>query len=64
MEDIKIDGLSADEWEALANPQQPTAEDLGNMGIVQGGVSQEPTAPEAKPQKAEREDYEDKNKSW
>lgn len=59
MEDIKIDGLSADEWEALANPQQPTAEDLGNLGIVQGGVNQELATPETKPQKAEREDYED-----
>ena len=59
MEDFRYEGLTAEEWRELRNPSQPTAEDLGNMGIVQGGVSQEPTAPEAKPQKAEREDYED-----
>ena len=33
MDDIRIDGLSADEWEALANPQQPTNEELGNLGF-------------------------------
>ena len=63
MEDIRINGLSADEWEALANPQQTTQEDLSNLGIIQGQQTQEtpaaPPAQEPKAQKAEREDYED-----
>ena len=59
MEDIRIDGLSADEWEALANPQQPTPEDLGNMGIIQGQQQETPAKEGQQPQKAEREDYED-----
>lgn len=59
MEDIRIDGLSADEWEALANPQQPTPEDLGNMGIIQGQQQETPAEEGQQPQKVEREDYED-----
>ena len=59
MENIRIDGLSADEWEALANPQQPTPEDLGNMGIIQGQQQETPAKEGQQPQKAEREDYED-----
>ena len=57
MEDIKIDGLSADEWEALANPQPTTSEDLGNLGIIEEQSSPEPQ--EAKGGKAERTDYEE-----
>lgn len=59
MEDIRIDGLSADEWEALANPEQPTTEDLGSLGIIQEQSQPSPSPQEQQPQKAERDDYED-----
>ena len=55
MEDIKIDGLTANEWEALANPEQPTNEDLTGLGIIQD----QPQNNTETPQKAERTDYED-----
>lgn len=60
MDDIRIDGLTADEWEELANPQAPTDEQLQQLGIVQENPQQaagEPTK-EEKPQQAERQDYE------
>ena len=34
MEDIKIGGYTADEWEELANPAEPTEEQLKGLGIV------------------------------
>lgn len=43
MEDIRIDGLSADEWEALANPQAPSNQELEQLGIIQQGEQQEQT---------------------
>ena len=61
MEDIRIDGLTADEWEGLANPQAPTNEQLVELGILQEQPQQSTEAPNntAQPQKAERDDYED-----
>jgi len=53
MEDIRIDGLTADEWEELANPQAATPEDLSNLGIMQQQDQQQPS----KLEKAERQDY-------
>ena len=60
MEELRYEGLTAEEWRELRNPSQPTAEDLSGLGIIQGQPAQEtPAAPEAKPEKAERTDYED-----
>lgn len=59
MEDIKIDGLSADEWETLANPSQPTNEELNNLGIIQQPQQDTSIPPDTKPKKVEREDYEE-----
>ena len=61
MEDIRIDGLTADEWEGLANPQAPTNEQLVELGILQEQPQQSTEAPNdtVQPQKAERDDYED-----
>jgi len=61
MEDIKINGLTADEWEEMANPPAVSDDELTQMGIMQFSSNQ-PEQPQANiepPQKAERDDYED-----
>lgn len=60
MEDIRIDGLTADEWENLSNPQQPTDKDLTGLGVLEQPQkpTEEPQQSEAQPQLAQREDYE------
>lgn len=60
MDDIKINGMTADEWEELANPQQPTNDDLVGLGVIEQVNSQDTAETNNnKPELAERQDYED-----
>ncbi len=43
MEDIRIDGLTADEWEELANPQAASNEQLEELGIMQASPQAQQT---------------------
>ena len=54
MEDIRIDGLTADEWEALANPNMSNNQELEALGIIQQGDNSEETTPKL----YKRDDYE------
>ena len=60
MDDIRINGLTADEWEQLANPQPTTNEDLTNMGVLQENQQPQQAEPQpnTNPEIAKREDYE------
>ena len=49
MEDIRIDGLTADEWEELATPQAASNEQLEELGIMQASPQAQQTTNNEQP---------------